>query len=137
MGEGNKDVLRLDFDHRLKLEFHTSSGDLLTYRDLDYALGVTSSVDSELHYIRTGQNTQHGLTALLRQSIFSRLAGYDDTNDAECLAIDFATRHIAGGRTVERSAAATSVMSRCETGIGSQRHFSRTRLKNSGFCWRR
>lgn len=126
MGGAYKDVLRLDFDHRSKLEFHTSDRGLLAYREFDDALGLTSPVDSELPDIRTGKNTQHGLTAFLRQSIYSKIAGYDDTNDAECLAIDFATQHIADGRSVERSAAATSVMSRCETGIGSQRYFSRT-----------
>jgi len=92
MGEARKDVLRLDFDRRLKLEFHgakvTSDGGLLAYRELDDALGLTSTVDSELRDIRTGRNTQHGLVALLRQSIYSRLAGYDDTNHAECLAVD-------------------------------------------------
>jgi hypothetical protein len=124
MGETRKDALRLDFDHKLKLEFHgtkvTSNGDLLAYRELDDVLGLTSSVDSELRDIRTGKNTQHGLTALLRQSIYSRLAGYEDTNDAERLALDPAMRYVAGGRAAERSAASTSVMSRFETEILTQ-----------------
>jgi hypothetical protein len=124
MGEACKDALRLDFDRRLKLEFHgtkvTSDGGLLAYRELDEALGLTSIVGSELRDIRTGKNTQHGLAALLRQSIYSRLAGYDDTNDAERLALDPAMRHIAGGRAIERAAASTSVMSRFETEILTQ-----------------
>ena len=124
MGEARKDALRLDFNHKLKLEFHgskvTSDGGLLAYRELDDVLGLTSTIDSELRDIRTGKNTQHGLAALLRQSIYSRLAGYDDTNDAERLAVDPAMRHVAGGRAIERSAASTSVMSRFETEILTQ-----------------
>ena len=84
MGEARKNALKLDFDRRLKLEFHgtkvTSDAELLAYRELDEALGLTSAIESELRDIRTGKNTQHGLAALLRQSIYSRLAGYDDTN---------------------------------------------------------
>jgi hypothetical protein len=112
MGEPRKDVLRLDFYRRLKLEFHgtkvTSDGGLLAYRELDDALGLTSTVDSELRDIRTGKNTQHGLTALLRQSVYSRLAGYQDTNDAERLAFDPVMRHVVGGRAKDRQAASTA-----------------------------
>jgi len=52
MGEARKDALRLDFDRRLKLEFHgtkvTSVGGLLAYRELDEALNLTSAIESEL-----------------------------------------------------------------------------------------
>jgi len=56
MGEGKKDALRVNFDRKLKLEFHgmkcTSDGGLLAYRELDDALGLTSTVDSELRLLR-------------------------------------------------------------------------------------
>ncbi len=124
MGETRKDAVRLNFDRKLKLEFHgtkvTSDAGLLAYRELDEALGLTSAIDSELRDNRTGKNTRHSIAALLRQSIYSRLAGYDDTNDAERLCVDPAMRHVAGGRAMERSAASTSVMGRFETEILTQ-----------------
>lgn len=98
-----------------------SDRSFLTYREFDDALGLASAVDSELHDIRTGKSTQHGLAALLRQSVFSTLAGDNDTNDAAPLALDPAIRHVAGGRAVERSATSTSVMRRFETEILTQR----------------
>jgi hypothetical protein len=124
MGEARKDALRLDYDRKLKLEFHgikvTSDAGLLAYRELDEALGMTSAIDSELRDNRTEKNTRHSIAALLRQSIYSRLAGYDDTNDAERLCVDPAMRHVAGGRAIERSAASTSLMGRFETEILTQ-----------------
>ena len=61
VGEARKDALRLDFDRRLKLEFHgtkvTSDAGLLAYPELDEALGLTSGIDSELSDIRTGKHS--------------------------------------------------------------------------------
>ena len=53
-------------------------------------------------------------------SVYSRLAGYEDTNDAERLSIDPAIRHLIGGRAKERQAASTSQMGRFETEILTQ-----------------
>src|SRR5215468_3756064 len=49
------------------------------------------------------------------QSIYSRLAGYEDVNDAERLCIDPAMRTIVGGRAKDNTAASTSEMARFET----------------------
>src|ERR1039457_3951536 len=90
MGAGKKQALRVTFDRRLKLEFHgakvTSDAGLLAYWELDEALGRTDLGEELLSDWRTGKNTQHSMVALMRQSIFSRLAGYEDTDDAERLA---------------------------------------------------
>src|SRR5262245_4802718 len=119
MGDRQYDLLRVDFDRQIKLEFHgstvTSDAGLLAYRDLDDALGLTSTAVSGLHDTRTGQNTPHTLTALLRQSIYSRLAGYEDVNDAERLCLDPAMRTAVGGRAKDQAAASTSEMARFET----------------------
>ena len=77
-------------------------------------------IESELTDSRTGKKTQHGLLALLRQSVYSRLAGYDNTNDAERMPVDPAMRQVVGGRAKERTAASTSLMGRFETEILTQ-----------------
>ncbi len=52
MGVGKKDALRVNFDRKLKVEFHgtkvTSDAGLLAYRELDEVLGLTTMIDSEL-----------------------------------------------------------------------------------------
>jgi hypothetical protein len=119
MGDSYHDPLRVDFNRQIKLEFHgstvTSDAGLLAYRELDDALGLTSTAASGLQDTRTGQNTQHSLTALLRQSIYGRLAGYEDVNDAERLCLDPALRAVVGGRAKNQAAASTSEMARFET----------------------
>src|SRR5512143_2435434 len=118
MGDCQTEPLRPQFDRRLRLEFHgahvTSDAGLLAYRELDDALDLTDSAAAELQDTRTGQNARHGLTALLRQSIFSRLAGYEDLNDAERLRFDPALRTVVGGRAREHTAASTSEFARFE-----------------------
>ena len=119
MGDSQNDPLRVDFDRDIKLEFHgstvTSDAGLLAYRELDDALRLTGTAATGLLDSRTGQNTQHNLEALLRQSIYSRLAGYEDVNDAERLCVDPVMRAVVGGRAKDTTAASTSEMARFET----------------------
>ena len=118
-GESESEALRLDFDRRLKLEFHgsnvTSDAGLLPFRELDDALGLSEMAGAVLSDGRRGKNTRHVLSGLLRQSVFGRLAGYDDVNDADRLARDPAMRWIVGGRAVHDCAASASQMGRFET----------------------
>jgi hypothetical protein len=118
-GESDDGTLRVDFDRRLKLEFHgsriTSDAGLLAYRELDDALGLTDLAGAALSECRRGKNTRHLLTGLLRQSVFGRLAGYEDVNDADRLAHDPAMRAVVGREGLDRRAASTSQMGRFET----------------------
>src|SRR4051794_24089581 len=104
-GETNE-ALRVAFDRRVKLEFHgariTSDGGLLAYRELDDALGLTATAASVLSEGRRGRNIRHRLLGLLRQSVYGRLAGYEDLNDAERLARDPAMRAIVGRAGTDR-----------------------------------
>ncbi len=96
MGDGENAPLRLQFNPKVRLEIHgstiTSDAGLLPFRELDEALGLTGIASEYLHDRRTGRNIRHHLVPLLRQSVFSRLAGYDDVNDADRLAQDPAMR---------------------------------------------
>jgi Transposase DDE domain group 1 len=117
--ESTSAPLRLDFDRRLKLEFHgsviTSDAGLLAYRELDNTLGLTGMAGDVLADVRTGKNGRHLFVSLLRQSVFGRLAGYEDVNDAERLCRDPAMRWVVGDRAIEGTAASASQMGRFET----------------------
>jgi hypothetical protein len=121
MGDCQNEDLRVGFDRRLKLKFLgsqiTTDAGLLAYRELDEALGLTEMASAVLADLRQGHNKQHQLVPLLRQSIYSRLAGYEDVNDAERLCVDPAMRHVVGGRASqpEKQAASTSEVGRFET----------------------
>ena len=121
MGEARREALRVGFDRAIRLEFHganiSSDAGLLVYAELDEALGMTAMAGESLRDCRTGRNAQHTMTALLRQSVYSRLAGYEDVNDAERLAIDPVMRAVVGGRAKDKQAASTSQMARFETQV--------------------
>ena len=122
MGERRKRPLRLHFDGQVKLEFHgatlSSDAGLLVYRELDEALCLTAGLHDLIAEPRTGKNIQHSVTALLRQSVYGRLAGYEDTNYAERLRVDPSlVVEVVGERAKNQFAASTSAMSRFETEI--------------------
>jgi len=101
------------------LRFHgsaiTSDGGLLAYRELDDVLALTTSGGERLAEARTGRNRRHLLVGLLRQSVFGRLAGYEDVNDADRLCRDPAMRWVVGGKAPMDRAASASQMGRFET----------------------
>lgn len=117
--------MKVGFDGGIKLEFHgaklSSNGGLLAYRDLDHALGLFDSVSASFIDKRTGRNIQHAMPTLLRQSIYSRLAGYEDVNDAEQLSVDTVMWAITGKRDKGKQAASTNTIGRFETEILTQR----------------
>jgi hypothetical protein len=119
VGESIAEVLRVNFDRRLMLQFRgsvvTSDAGLLAYRELDDTLGLSATAAETLSDARTGKNGRHALIGMLRQSVFGRLAGYEDVNDAERLRHDPAMRWIVGGNAAAGCAASASQMGRFET----------------------
>jgi hypothetical protein len=111
---------RVDFDRRVRLEFRSTqlSSDvgLLMIRKLGDALGLSDLAATALRDTRRGKNTVHRLDGLFRQSVFGRLAGYEDVNDADRLALDPVIRQVVGGKAVDAQAASASQMGRFETG---------------------
>ena len=123
MGEGRMEALRVGFDGRVRLQFHgatvSTDAGLFPYRDLDEAARLTEQSAAALFVFRTGSNIRHHMTALLRQSVYSRLAGYEDTNDAERLSVDQVMRHVVGGRAVHRR---RSRSARADGASGARNH---------------
>ena len=105
MGEKEKQPFQLSFNSSLRVDFQgarvTSDGGLILVRELDERLGLRALVQRHLSDSRRGKNTQLPLIDLLRQSVYSRLAGYEDVNDAERLSQDPAFRLIGSKKVWE------------------------------------
>ena len=123
MGETQKQPFELSFNSRLRIDFQgsrvTSDGGLLLVRELDERLGFGELIERHLTDGR-GKNTQLPLTDLVRQSVYSRLAGYEDVNDAERLSQDPAFRLIGSEKVLECGAALTSRLQSFETELLTQ-----------------
>ena len=118
-GKSNDGVLRTRFRPPFDGRISWLRCDLrcwtVAYRELDDALGLTTLAGEMLADARTGKNGRHALIGMLRQSVFGRLAGYEDVNDAERLRHDPAMRWIVGGKAAHGCAASPSQMGRFET----------------------
>ena len=92
-------------------------------------LGLMEMAPTYLQETRGGRNVQHELVQLLRQSVYSRLAGYEDTNDAVRLTRDpAAIQAVVGRRAMEKQAASSNTLSRFETRVLATEENPRGRL---------
>ena len=120
MGESQKQAFQLSFNRFLRVTFQgsriTSDGGLILVRELDERLGFGELIEQHLIDSR-GKNTRLPLADLLRQSIYSRLAGYEDVNDAERLSQDPTFRLMGSEKVWERGVALTSTLHWFEPGF--------------------
>jgi hypothetical protein len=93
----------------------TSDGGLVLVRELDEQLGLGDLIATHLTDARRGKNTHIPLADLFRQSVYCRVAGYEDVNDAERLAQDPTLRLIGSEKVWDRGAALTSRLQTFET----------------------
>jgi hypothetical protein len=118
MGEGQKQGFQPSFNRFLRVAFHgskvTSNGGLILVRELDERLGFSKLIEQHLTDSRA-KNTRFPFADLLRQSVYSRLAGYEDVNDAERLFHDPTFRLIGSEKIWDRGAALTSRLQTFET----------------------
>jgi len=119
MGEKQNQPFQPSFNTSLKIDFQgsrvTSDGGLIVVREFDERLGLGELIAQHLADSRRAKNTQFPLADLLRQSIYRRMAGYEDVNDAERLSQDPTFRLIGSEKIWERGAALTSRLQSFET----------------------
>ena len=124
MGETQEQPFQFSFNSSLRVDFQgarvTSDGGLILVRELDERLGLSELMGRHLSDSRRGKNIQLPLADLLRQSIYSRLAGYEDVNDAARLSQDPTFRLIGSKKICERGAALTSRLQSFETELLTQ-----------------
>ena len=119
MGELQTAPFQFTFNGFLKVAFQgsriTSDAGLILVRELDERLGLATLIAEHLSDSRQGLNTQFSLADLLRQSVYSRLAGYEDLNDAVRVSADPTFRLIGSPKIWDRGAALTSTLHWFET----------------------
>jgi len=124
VGEKQNQPFQLSFNASLKVDFQgsrvTSDGGLILVRELDERLGFGELIEQHLTDSRRGKNTQFPFADLLRQSIYNRVAGYEDLNDAERLSQDPTFRLIGSEKIWDRGAALTSRLQSFETDLLAQ-----------------
>ena len=124
MGELQHEPFQFAFNGFLKVAFHgsrvTSDAGLILVRELDERLGLETLIAEHLSDSRQGLNTQFSLADLLRQSVYSRLAGYEDLNDAVRVSADPTFRLIGSPKMWDRGAALTSTLHWFETELLTQ-----------------
>jgi hypothetical protein len=120
VGDSQKQPFQLSFNRFLRVAFQgskvTSNGGLILVRELDERLGFGELIDEHLTDSRAN-NARFSFADLLRQSVHSRLAGYEDVNDAERLCQDPTFRLIGSEKIWDRGAALTSRLQTFETDI--------------------
>ena len=119
MGELQTEPFQFTFNGFLKVAFQgsriTSDAGLILVRELDERLGLATLIAEHLSDSRQGLNTQFSLADLLRQSVYSRLAGYEDLNDAVRVSADPTFRLIGSSKIWDRGTALTSTLHWFET----------------------
>src|SRR2546427_13033354 len=125
MGETQNQPFQFSFNPSLRVDFQgsrvTSDSGLLLVRELDERLGLSALIGENIMDDRRGKNTQLPLLDLLRQSVYSRLAGYEDVNDAERLSQDPTFRLIGSEKIWERGAVNSSVSNECTRDVSARR----------------
>ncbi len=118
MGEAQEGPFELSFNNSLRVDFQgapvTSASGWLLVRELDERWGLAELIERHLTGAR-GKNTQWPLADRVRQSVYSRRAGYADVNHAERLSPDPAFRLIGSSKVLERGAAWSSRRQSFET----------------------
>ena len=119
MGEKGNQPFQFAFNGFLKVAFQgsrvTSDAGLILVRELDERLGLETLISEHLNDSRHGADRQFSLADLLRQSVYSRLAGYEDLNDAVRVSADPTFRLIGSPKLWDRGGALTSTLHWFET----------------------
>ena len=139
MGESPKQAFQLSFNRFLRVVFQgsrvTSNGGLILVRELDERLGFGELIEQHLTDSRAN-NARLSFADLLRQSVYSRLAGYEDVNDAKQLSRDPTFRLIGSEKIWDRGAALPSRLQTFETDLlAEDGNFARAGTGEPGTDW--